>query len=40
LLEPEYAALAGAITGRALYDGSLDAGEALALIAEKKALIC
>lgn len=32
LLEPDCARLAGAITGRALYDGRLDAGEALALI--------
>ena len=33
LLKPEYAMLEGAITGRALYDGRLDAKEALALIA-------
>ena len=33
LLRPEYAMLEGAITGRALYDGRLDAREALALIA-------
>ncbi len=33
LLEPDCARLAGAITGRALYDGRLDAAEALALIA-------
>jgi phosphoribosylformimino-5-aminoimidazole carboxamide ribotide isomerase len=32
LLEPDCAALAGAITGRALYDGRIDPGEALALI--------
>jgi phosphoribosylformimino-5-aminoimidazole carboxamide ribotide isomerase len=32
LLEPDCARLTGAITGRALYDGRLDAGEALALI--------
>ena len=32
LLEPDCAALAGAITGRALYDGRIDAGEALAAI--------
>lgn len=32
LLAPENAILAGAITGRALYDGRLDAAEALALI--------
>ena len=33
LLEPDCARLAGAISGRALYDGRLDAREALALIA-------
>jgi phosphoribosylformimino-5-aminoimidazole carboxamide ribotide isomerase len=33
LLRPEYAILDGAIAGRALYDGRLDAREALALIA-------
>ena len=32
LLEPDCARLAGAITGRALYDGRLDPREALALI--------
>jgi phosphoribosylformimino-5-aminoimidazole carboxamide ribotide isomerase len=32
LLEPDCARLVGAITGRALYDGRLDAAEALALI--------
>jgi phosphoribosylformimino-5-aminoimidazole carboxamide ribotide isomerase len=32
LLRPEYAMLAGAIVGRALYDGRLDATEALALM--------
>jgi phosphoribosylformimino-5-aminoimidazole carboxamide ribotide isomerase len=32
LLEPDCARLAGAISGRALYDGRLDAREALALI--------
>ncbi len=32
LLEPDCARLAGAITGRALYDGRLDAREALALL--------
>ncbi|ODR97341.1 1-(5-phosphoribosyl)-5-((5-phosphoribosylamino)methylideneamino)imidazole-4-carboxamide isomerase [Methyloceanibacter superfactus] len=37
LLEPRYAKLDGAITGRALYDGSLDAQQALALIAERYA---
>lgn len=33
LLTPEFAGIAGAITGRALYDGRLDATEALALVA-------
>jgi phosphoribosylformimino-5-aminoimidazole carboxamide ribotide isomerase len=33
LLEPRYKMLEGAIAGRALYDGRLDLGEALALIA-------
>jgi phosphoribosylformimino-5-aminoimidazole carboxamide ribotide isomerase len=33
LLRPEYSMLEGAIAGRALYDGRLDAAEALALIA-------
>ena len=33
LLRPEHAMLEGAIAGRALYDGRLDAREALALIA-------
>ena len=37
LLEPDCARLAGAITGRALYDGRLDAREALALIRGAKA---
>jgi phosphoribosylformimino-5-aminoimidazole carboxamide ribotide isomerase len=32
LLRPEHAMLEGAIAGRALYDGRLDAGEALALL--------
>ena len=32
LAQPEYAMLAGAIAGRALYDGRLDAAEALALL--------
>jgi phosphoribosylformimino-5-aminoimidazole carboxamide ribotide isomerase len=32
LLQPRARKLAGAIAGRALYDGRLDAGEALALI--------
>ncbi len=35
LLDPQYAMLEGAITGRALYDGRLDATEALALLASK-----
>jgi phosphoribosylformimino-5-aminoimidazole carboxamide ribotide isomerase len=34
LLEPDCAILEGAISGRALYDGRLDAGQALKLIAE------
>ncbi len=37
LLAPDYAMLAGAIAGRALYDGRLDAAEALALIAQARA---
>jgi phosphoribosylformimino-5-aminoimidazole carboxamide ribotide isomerase len=37
LLEPDCARLAGAITGRALYDGRLDPAKALALIARAKA---
>jgi phosphoribosylformimino-5-aminoimidazole carboxamide ribotide isomerase len=37
LLEPDCVRLAGAITGRALYDGRLDAREALALIRGAKA---
>ena len=32
LLRPEYAALAGAISGRALYDGRIDGRQALALL--------
>ena len=41
LLEPDCAILAGVISGRALYDGRLDAGEALALIAaHRKAREC
>ncbi len=36
LLEPRAARLEGAIAGRALYDGRLDAGEALALIRAAK----
>ena len=35
LLRPEYAILEGAIAGRALYDGRLDAGEALALLVRR-----
>jgi phosphoribosylformimino-5-aminoimidazole carboxamide ribotide isomerase len=35
LLEPDCARLTGAITGRALYDGRLDAAEALALIKDR-----
>lgn len=34
LLRPDYARLEGAVAGRALYDGRLNAAEALALIAE------
>ncbi|MEJ0092332.1 MAG: 1-(5-phosphoribosyl)-5-[(5-phosphoribosylamino)methylideneamino]imidazole-4-carboxamide isomerase [Methylocella sp.] len=37
LLQPDCIKLAGAITGRALYDGRLDPAEALALIARAKA---
>ena len=33
LLEPDCAILEGAVTGRALYDGRLDAAEALRMIA-------
>jgi phosphoribosylformimino-5-aminoimidazole carboxamide ribotide isomerase len=36
LLEPRAGKLEGAIAGRALYDGRLDAGEALRLIAEAR----
>lgn len=36
LIKPDAAILEGAITGRALYDGRLDAAEALALIASAK----
>ena len=35
LLQPEYAMLEGAITGRALYDGRIDPKEALALLASQ-----
>ena len=34
LLRPEYSMLEGAITGRALYDGRLDAKQALALLSD------
>lgn len=37
LTEPDCAGLAGAITGRALYDGRLDAAEALALMKRRAA---
>ncbi|MEK4033971.1 1-(5-phosphoribosyl)-5-[(5-phosphoribosylamino)methylideneamino]imidazole-4-carboxamide isomerase [Methylocystis sp. IM3] len=37
LLQPDCARLAGAITGRALYDGRLDPAEALALIRQARA---
>ena len=40
LLEPDCARLAGAITGRALYDGRLDPREALALIRAAEARPC
>jgi phosphoribosylformimino-5-aminoimidazole carboxamide ribotide isomerase len=36
LVAPDCAALAGAITGRALYDGRIDAAEALALIRQAR----
>jgi phosphoribosylformimino-5-aminoimidazole carboxamide ribotide isomerase len=36
LLEPDCAVLAGAITGRALYDGRIDAAEALALLRRER----
>ncbi|MGZ5862019.1 MAG: 1-(5-phosphoribosyl)-5-[(5-phosphoribosylamino)methylideneamino]imidazole-4-carboxamide isomerase [Methyloceanibacter sp.] len=36
LLEPRYAILAGAIAGRALYDGRLNPAEALALVAARQ----
>jgi len=36
LLRPDYAMLEGAITGRALYDGRLDAREALALLSGQR----
>ena len=37
LLDPRYAMLEGAIAGRALYDGRLDAREALARLKERRA---
>ena len=37
LLQPEFSILAGAIAGRALYDGRLDAKEALAVMADARA---
>ena len=37
LMKPDAAILEGAITGRALYDGRVDAAEALALIATRSA---
>ncbi|WP_374545386.1 HisA/HisF-related TIM barrel protein, partial [Rhodoblastus sp.] len=37
LLEPDCARLAGAISGRALYDGRLDPQQALALIKSRRA---
>lgn len=37
LLQPENSILAGAVSGRALYDGRLDPGEALAMIKAAKA---
>ena len=37
LLQPDYSMLAGAIAGRALYDGRLDAGAALAMLAAASA---
>ena len=36
LLSPDCAALAGAITGRALYDGRLDPAQALAMIRDAR----
>ena len=36
LTEPDCSALAGAITGRALYDGRIDPAEALALVAKAR----
>ena len=39
LLEPDCARLAGAISGRALYDGRIDPAEALAAIRQAKSLL-
>ena len=39
LLEPRAKKLAGAIAGRALYDGRLNAAAALALIAERRSAV-
>ena len=39
LLEPRARKLAGAIAGRALYDGRLDAAEALRLIKTARAAV-
>ncbi|MBC8038045.1 MAG: 1-(5-phosphoribosyl)-5-[(5-phosphoribosylamino)methylideneamino]imidazole-4-carboxamide isomerase [Rhizobiales bacterium] len=38
LLEPDCAILEGAVTGRALYDGRLDAAQALGMIAARRSL--
>ena len=38
LLEPRHARLAGAIAGRALYDGRLDAAEAIALLQSRSSM--
>jgi phosphoribosylformimino-5-aminoimidazole carboxamide ribotide isomerase len=38
LTQPDCARLAGAITGRALYDGRIDPAEALAMIGSKREL--
>ena len=37
LAQPEFSMLAGAIAGRALYDGRLDPAEALSVLAAKEA---
>ncbi|MEM8688518.1 MAG: 1-(5-phosphoribosyl)-5-[(5-phosphoribosylamino)methylideneamino]imidazole-4-carboxamide isomerase [Pseudomonadota bacterium] len=39
LVEPDCAKLEGAISGRALYDGRLDPGEALSLIAASRGMV-